>query len=380
MANKIIGFFNSNERARQVENDLVSAGFGRTDVHIYEGNDEPGLWDRMREWFGYADEDERYLYHEAARRGGVAVVCDTSDDDTPTADKAIQIMKRHNPIDLDTQSAQWRKEGWQGYPAGVTRSTATSSGTAGAAISGQKQPAPTTRPAATGRTAGESESIPVVREELHVSKRSVIQGGVRIHSRVTERPVEKQVDLREEHVQVERRPADRPVRPGERAFEERTIEATETSERAVVNKEAKVVEEINVRKDVSQRTETVRDTVRNTDVDVEKLSGDRPGTTGSTTPGRTTSGPGIGAPGAASGVTAGSGFAGQTAYEGSQGRDFDATGFVTEMNRDRRYSGKEWDACEADYRKAYEQRYPQSKWDQVKDKVRSEYNRARTKI
>lgn len=367
MANKIIGFFNSKERAKQVEDDLVQAGFGRTDVHIYEGQDEPGLWDRMREWFGYAEEEDRYLYHEAARRGGVAVVCDTSDEDTPSADKVVQIMRRHNPIDLEAQSAQWQKEGWQGHkgpvPQPTTRTTATT-GTAGASISGQPTQPPTTRPATTGK-AGESESIPVVQEELHVSKSSILQGGVRIHSRVTERPVEKQVELREERVQVERRPADRPVRPGERPFEERTIEATETSEKAVVSKEAKVVEEVNVRKDVGQRTETVRDTVRKTDVDVEKLSGERPGTA---------------ALGATGGATAGSGHAGETAYAGAQGREFDATIFVSEMNRDRRYQGKEWEACETDYRRAYEQRYPQSRWDQVKDKVKAEYNRLRSKV
>lgn len=380
MANKIIGFFNSKERAEQVRDDLIEAGFNRTDIQTYQGKDEPGLWDRMKEWFGYADEQDRYLYHEAARRGGVAVVCDASDEDTPAADKAARIMQRHNPIDLEAQSAQWRKEGWEGYKGPVPqRATGTTTGTAGAVVSGQPaqpaQPArtPTTRPAATGKAA-DSESIPVVQEELHVGKRTILQGGVRVHSRVTERPVEKQVELREERVQVERRPTDRPVRPGERAFEERSIEATESAEKAVVNKEAKVVEEVNVRKDVTQRTETVRDTVRRTDVDVEKLSGERPGTA---VPGAGT-GAGIGS--TTGGATTGSGYAGDTAYAGAQSRDFDASTFVSDMNRDRRYQGKEWDACEADYYKAYQQRYPQGKWDQVKDKVRTEYNRARNKV
>lgn len=364
MANKIIGFFNSMERARQVENDLTDAGFGSSDVRIYEGKDEPGLWDRMKEWFGYADEEDRNLYHEAARRGGVAVVCDTSDDDTPSAERATQIMQRHNPIDLEGQSAQWRKEGWTGQRTSTT--TSAGSDVAGVAVRGQSaSPAQPGRVPATGPTASrqtEGQSIPVVQEQLSVSKRTVLRGGIRVHSHVTERPVERQVELREERAQVERRPADRPVRPGERAFEERAIEVTETSEQPVVSKEAKVVEEVNVRKDVTHRTETVRDTVRKTDVDVEKLSGDRPGMATPGTPGRTETGTGMGT------TSAGAG-------------DFDPAVFVSsEMGRDRRYQGKDWDACETDFRRSYEQRYPQSRWDQVKDRVRAEYTRVRNKV
>ena len=93
-----------------------------------------------------------------------------------------------------------------------------------------------------------------------------------IYSRVTSRPVEKDVQLREEHVSVHRRPADRPVSDADRAFEERTIEASETVERPVVSKEARIVEEVVVGKDVQQRTETVHNTVRRTDVQVDQVA------------------------------------------------------------------------------------------------------------
>ena len=43
-------------------------------------------------------------------------------------------------------------------------------------------------------------------EELHVGKRDVNRGRVRIHSHVVEKPVEEQVTLRHETVDVERRP------------------------------------------------------------------------------------------------------------------------------------------------------------------------------
>jgi stress response protein YsnF len=99
---------------------------------------------------------------------------------------------------------------------------------------------------------------------------------VRVRSYVVEQPVEEQVNLRDEHVNVERRPVDRPLTGADRdrAFQERTIEAEEKSEEAVVNKEARVKEELVVNKDVNQRTETVSDTVRRTEVDVQDERGD----------------------------------------------------------------------------------------------------------
>ncbi|RYY92282.1 MAG: DUF2382 domain-containing protein, partial [Chitinophagaceae bacterium] len=46
----------------------------------------------------------------------------------------------------------------------------------------------------------------------------------------------------------------------------------EKSEVPVVNKEARVVEEVRVRKEVSERDETIRDTVRRTDIDIDKTN------------------------------------------------------------------------------------------------------------
>ena len=116
--------------------------------------------------------------------------------------------------------------------------------------------------------------IPVVEEELRVGKREVEKGGVRITNRVTETPVEEEVRLREEHINVERRPVDRPVTDVDNAFQAGTIEVTETAEEAVVAKNARVVEEVVVNKDVQERTETVRDTLHRTDVDVQQVEGE----------------------------------------------------------------------------------------------------------
>ena len=81
------------------------------------------------------------------------------------------------------------------------------------------------------------------------------------------------MQLREEHVTIERQPVDQPASAADiDAFKEGTLEIRETAEEPVVAKTARVVEEVRVGKEVSERTETVSDTVRKTDVEVEPLA------------------------------------------------------------------------------------------------------------
>lgn len=116
-------------------------------------------------------------------------------------------------------------------------------------------------------------AIPVIEEELQVGKRTVESGGVNVRTNVTERPVEETVNLREEHVTVDRRPVDRAVSDADlSSIKEGEFTVTERAEEPVVAKQARVVEEVVIGKDVNERAETVRDTVRRTDVEVDKLN------------------------------------------------------------------------------------------------------------
>ena len=129
---------------------------------------------------------------------------------------------------------------------------------------------------AEGRDKGEQRSatsVPIVEEALVVGKAKFATGGVRATSRVAERPIEETVTLRDEHVSAEQRPADRELtaEEAEAAFEEKTVEVIGTTEEAKVSKEARVVGEVALNKTVDEREETVRDTVRKTDVKVEEV-------------------------------------------------------------------------------------------------------------
>lgn len=133
----------------------------------------------------------------------------------------------------------------------------------------------------TARSGTQEEVIPVYEEELKVGKRVVEQGHVRVRVYTVERPVQEGVTLREERVAVERRPVDRPTSGAGEAFRERTIDVTTHREEPVLAKDARVKEEIVVRKEADQRTETVRDTVRRSEVEIED---DRTTASGSGTP------------------------------------------------------------------------------------------------
>jgi len=129
-------------------------------------------------------------------------------------------------------------------------------------------------PAAASMATGPNDTIQVVKEDLVVGKRAVEGGAVRVTSHVVETPVEQQVALHEERVVVERRPINRPLTGvAADAFRTRTVSATAMSEQVVVGKEARVVEEIGLCKEAADRVETVRDTVRETKVDVEQVPG-----------------------------------------------------------------------------------------------------------
>lgn len=122
-----------------------------------------------------------------------------------------------------------------------------------------------------------SKHIPIVEEKLEVGKRPIETGGVRIRKRVVEEPVSKQVDVRDEHVEVDRRPVNERVgdRDASAMFKDQDIDVTERGEKVVAGKEARVKEELVVNKEAGSHKETVKDTVRRTDVDVDRKPGER---------------------------------------------------------------------------------------------------------
>jgi len=263
MTHTVIGIFDSKEDARDAMNELVQKGFIKEDIDLSNrkkvtgtDNNMTSAGDGISNFFNNLFSDDNTTaqnYSDVARDTEAILTIQT--DSKERADQAAEILDSNGAIDVDERAAQYR----QNY--------AQTSGTA------QNQTAATT-PNQTANTQGEM-TIPVVEEQLQVGKRAVETGGVRVRSRVVEKPVEKTLRLREEHVVVDRHPVDRPATEADfNNFKEGDIEITERAEKAVVGKEARVVGEVEVGKTVEEHEKTVSDTLRKTEVDVEKLGTD----------------------------------------------------------------------------------------------------------
>lgn len=272
MAKTVVGVFDERTDAERVRNQLVNLGLSSDDVSIRSSADgaasvstttgttgdgtqrHGGVMGFFRSMFGMDDDDgatHAHHYSEAVRRGSCVVCASTESDEL--ADRAATVMQQAGAVNIEHRAARWREQGWSGYREDAA-------------------------PLSAGELAQERElnaaartRIPVVAEEIQIGKRTVERGGVRVYTRLVDQPVEEQVRLREEHARVERRPVDRAATDADvAAMREGTIEVRETVEEPVVQKVARVREEIEVGKDVDERTETIRDTVRHTDVQVDE--------------------------------------------------------------------------------------------------------------
>jgi len=297
-------------------------------------------------------EEEAGFYAEGVRRGGTLVAAKA---DESLVDQALRIMNRFGPVDVQQRSAEWRAGGWSGFDAnaGDYRETTTArTGKSGT----------TTGMGTTGREMGKTsnlegeKTIPVVEEELRVGKRAVEKGGVRVHTSVEETPVRENVELREENVYVDRRPVNRPVEPSADAFQERTYEVRQMGEEAVADKQARVVEEVVVGKDVDTHTETVEDTVRRTRVDVEQIGNRDYDSLYRDHFNRTY------------------GSRGQT-YERYQ----PAYRYGSTLYDNPRYAGRDWNDIEMDVRRDWEGR-GQGAWEDFKDAIREGWNNVKQAV
>lgn len=113
--------------------------------------------------------------------------------------------------------------------------------------------------------------VPVAEERLNVGKREVELGEVEIRKTVETEEQTVPITLTRDEVQVrEVDVEDRPLRPGDDAFEEGTIRVPVRGEEAVVAKETIVTGEVVIEKDAVAEERRITDTVRKQRVEVEE--------------------------------------------------------------------------------------------------------------
>ena len=128
----------------------------------------------------------------------------------------------------------------------------------------------TPRPVSGAAQEHEQQSVQLREERPRVETRQEQAGEVRLGKQVTEREETVNVPVREERVVVERTPAAGQPARGEITDSDQTLEMPLTRERPVVEKETVVAEEVNVRKETTERPEQVQTTLRKEELDVEE--------------------------------------------------------------------------------------------------------------
>ncbi len=397
MANTLVGVYDSYSQAQDACNELVASGFDRSDLQLSPSEESAearqaslasttgrqpddqsagsGIRNFFHNMFGGEDQYREHAdtYSEAVRRGHYLLTVHAENDQQ--SEQAMAIMNRFGPVDIEERAEQWKSRGWSKYDETAPvmsdaeideerRYYAAGTPLTGAAADTTRTTAETTAStAATRKTTGAKDvTIPVIQEELQVGKRQVDRGGVRIYQRVTETPVDETVSLHEEHVHVERHAVNHPASEADLAgLKDGSIEVRETAEEAVIAKTARVVEEVVVGKEASERTEEIHDTVRRTDVEVEQL----------------------GASGATSGTLVGDEAYRQhfqTTYGSTGGKYEDyasAYRYGSTAAADERFRGHNWEESEEDVHADWDSRYgAATPWEKAKNAVRYGWEKA----
>lgn len=313
-------------------------------------------------------EEHAGYFAEGIRRGGTLV---TVQADNNNVDRIIDILNRNGAVDINERAQYYQQTGYTGYNPNsqpYTREQILSerqrfavpatSTTVNRDVNTTVNPLPAQN-VNVNRDVNQGETVlPVVEEELQVGKRQVERGGVRVYTHVSERPVEERVSLHEEHVNVDRRPVNRPINNADMAaFKEGSFDVTETAEELVVNKQARVVEEVVINKQAMDRTETVRDTVRRTDVDVEQIPGSEH----------------VSRSGASYDTYANDFRTDWQTNYSRQGGTFEqyapAYRYGSDLYNNASYRGRNWSEIEPEIQRDWNTRYPNT-WDQMKNSIR----------
>jgi uncharacterized protein (TIGR02271 family) len=279
---KIVTLFDTPEHAEAARRNLELAGFPGSEISVVsrkalssggETLREPGLWHRL---FGRdIEEHEATVYGRTVESGGVVLTIRVPEADVP---KVMGILNAHKPVDVQDRAVEQGLISSESVPkAGAAAVGSKIAAAAGAAAAGVRSAAAGVGSAAAAAPppagASKEEVLRLAEEQLDVGKRLVEQGTTRIRRFVTEKPVEAKVTLHEEHADVIRRAAANPASLAEIDWSDKTIEVRETAEEAVVSKSAHIREEVVIGKKGTEREETVRDTVRRQEAEVERTPG-----------------------------------------------------------------------------------------------------------
>jgi len=275
----IVTMFSNISLAEGAKRNLIKAGFLDDDIDIISGDRlrteghearHPGFWQRL---FGNTlEEDQAEVYEDAMRTGGVVLSLRADEDALP---RALGILDAHE--ELTERSAALPDDDAPGY-ATSDGLTAPASGTLQDNVAVDPLSThPAHRGAARTALTGDESDEDVLRlaeERLEVGKRLVSEGSTRVRRYTVTDQVSQNVSLHEQHAEIFRRPVSETGSTANVDWSEKTVEVEETHEQPVINKTAEIIEEVVLRKEASDRVETINDSVRRQEVDIDHASTD----------------------------------------------------------------------------------------------------------
>jgi uncharacterized protein (TIGR02271 family) len=274
MQKSVIGFFDDSSQAEKAKTEIKALGLPESDMDILSADtsmnseetnrlEDISFGERIRRFFArFGNHNDVNIYAEGVRRGGVTLSVKADDD---RMDKVREILERNGAVDIDRKAQYFKEGGFTNYDYNLTPLSNEESKHYLSSYSDWERN--------NFADSDIEQVIPVVEEKVNVGKRAVEKGRVRIYTHVTETPIDKDLRLRDETIEVDRKRVDRPINSNDMsAFKEGEIELRETSEEPLIEKEARVIEEVRVRKDAKEHTEHVHETARRTDVKVDRSS------------------------------------------------------------------------------------------------------------
>jgi uncharacterized protein (TIGR02271 family) len=275
---KIVTLYDTTEHAEAARRNLEAAGFPSSEMSTVTKQTlgvagdklrEPGLWQRL---FGREiAEHEATIYARNVDLGGAVLTVRVPESDAP---RAMAILNAHKAVDVHQRAVEQGLISATAAPKAAGAPATMAAGMAAVRETLGRETAP--RETAARETVPKEEVIGLAEEQLDVGKRTIQEGTTRIRRFVTEKPVEAQITLHEEHTQVIRRAISDPGYVRNIDWTDKTIEVTETAEEAVVSKSAHIAEEVVIRKEGADHVKTVRDKVRRQQVEVERIPGTEP--------------------------------------------------------------------------------------------------------
>ena len=121
----------------------------------------------------------------------------------------------------------------------------------------------------------ERDALRLAKENVEIGKRQVNDGAVRLRRYTVEDEVAEDVSLYDQHAEVFRRAVDEPAYLNDVDWSDKTVEVEESHEVPTVAKTARVKEEVGLRGEETARVETVKDSVRRQEVEVERADENR---------------------------------------------------------------------------------------------------------